>query len=341
MTGIRVEFRERPDNGETKAVAEGVTWLRMPLPWRLGHINLWLLRNGRDCVIVDTGIGADTCRHAWDKVLADDLQDVNVSDVVVTHMHPDHAGCAGWLVDRLDAKFWMTREEYLMCRVLMTDTNSNVPEVALRFYHAAGFSEDQLATFTANFGMFGKFVSDMPRAYSRLRDRDRSGFDGGAWEVLIGRGHSPEHACLFDAERNVLIAGDQLLPTISPNVSVWPTEPQANPLGDFFDSIEMLEARLPEDVLVLPAHGSPFRGAHFRLQALRKEHEDKLSVLLDNGGNPRRAVDTFEDLFGRAIDDGNRVMATGEALAHLHYLVEKGDMAAEMDDDHVTWFRRR
>jgi glyoxylase-like metal-dependent hydrolase (beta-lactamase superfamily II) len=341
MAGIRMEFKGRPDNGETMAVADGVSWLRMPLPWRLGHINLWLLRDGRDCVIVDTGIGEDTCRDTWEDVFAGELKDANVSDVVVTHMHPDHAGCAGWLVDRLDTEFWMTREEYLMCRVLMTDTNADVPGAALRFYHAAGFSDEQLATFKAHFGMFGKFVSDMPRSYRRLRDRERPDFDGGAWEILIGRGHSPEHACLFDAERNVLIAGDQLLPAISPNVSVWPTEPGANPLGDFFDSIDMLEARLPEDVLVLPAHGPPFRGAHVRLEALRKEHTDKLNVLLDNSGSPRRAADTFDDLFGRAIDDGNRVMATGEALAHLHYLVENGDMVADVDDDHVTWFSRR
>lgn len=341
MQGIRAEFDGRPGNGETMAVADGVSWLRMPLPFRLAHINLWLLRDGRDCVIVDTGMGVDVCRETWDSVFAGELNNASVSSVVVTHMHPDHAGCAGWLIDRLDCDFWMTREEYLMCRVLLTDTNEDVPEPALRFYHAAGFTAEQLETYKAHFGMFGKFVPDMPRSYRRLRDRERPAFGGGAWEILIGRGHSPEHACLFDAERNVLIAGDQLLPTISPNVSVWPTEPRANPLADFLDSLDTLEARLPEDVLVLPAHGTPFRGAHARLEALRKEHRDKLDVLLDNGSDARRAVDTFRDLFGRPIDDRNRVMATGEALAHLHYLVENGDMVAETDDDHVTWFSRR
>ena len=340
MREIRTEFEGRPGDGETMAVADGVSWLRMPLPFRLNHINLWLLRDG-DLTIVDTGMGVDICRDAWESLFAGELKDARVGGVVVTHMHPDHAGCAAWLVERLATDLWMTRQEYLMCRVLMADTNANVPEAALRFYRAAGFSEEQLESYKANFGMFGKFVPDMPRSYRRLRDGDRPDFDNNAWEILIGRGHSPEHACLFDAERNVLIAGDQLLPTISPNVSVWPTEPTADPLADFFASIDKLEARLPEDVLVLPAHGAPFRGAHARLEALRREHANKLEVLLDNGREPRRVVDTFRDLFGRPIGDRNRVMATGEALAHLHYLVAKGDMVAENDDDHVTWFRRR
>ena len=341
MQGIHTEFDGLPDDGGTMAVADGVSWLRMPLPFRLNHINLWLLRNDGDCVIVDTGMGTKDCRDTWDDVFAGELKSSTVSAVVVTHMHPDHAGCAAWLVDRLATDLWMTRQEYLMCRVLLTDTNADVPEPALHFYHAAGFSAEQLETYKAHFGMFGKFVPGMPRSYRRLQDRDRPDFDGGAWEVVIGRGHSPEHACLFDAERNIVISGDQLLPTISPNVSVWPTEPQANPLGDFFASLDTLEARLPEDVLVLPAHGAPFRGAHARLEALRKEHTDKLDVLLENSREPRRVVDTFGDLFGRAIDDRNRVMATGEALAHLHYLVANGDMVADVDDDHVTWFRRR
>ncbi len=186
--------------------------------------------------------------------------------------------------------------------------------------------------------MFGKFVKGMPQSHRRLQDGESYVFAGRQWEVIVGRGHSPEHACLYDRDRNVLISGDQVLPTISPNISVWPTEPQANPLQDFFASIDRLEASLPDDVLVLPAHGRPFRGLHARLEALRKEHTDRLEILLDNGREPRRAVDVFGDLFGRAITDGNRIMATGEALSHLHYLVATGDMTATTDDDHVTWF---
>jgi len=234
---------------------------------------------------------------------------------------------------------WMTREEYLLCRVLISDTGKEAPREGERFYHAAGFSAAQIASYKANFGGFGRAVQGMPQSYRRMQDGERLKFAGFEWEVIVGRGHSPEHACLYDRERNVLISGDQILPTISPNIGVWPTEPLANPLADFFASIDRLEQELADDVLVLPSHGKPFRGAHARLAALRREHTERLDILVENGSRPRRVVDVFDDLFGRAITDGNRIMATGEALAHLHYLVASGEMTVEQDDAQVSWFR--
>ena len=339
MSGIRYEFDTRPGEGETMPLVEGVLWLRMPLPFQLNHINLWLLRDEGGWVIVDTGLGTSTTRGTWRNVFADGMRNDPATHVIVTHLHPDHAGCADWLVSRFDVDLWMTREEYLLCRILVTDTGKEAPPEGVRFYKAAGFSDEQLALYQENFGMFGKVVPGMPQAHRRLRDGERLEFAGHEWEVIVGRGHSPEHACLFDRGRNILISGDQILPTISPNISIWPTEPRANPLQDFFDSIDRLEEVLPEDVLVLPAHGKPFRGAHARLEALRNEHQERLEILLDNGREPRRAVDTFGDLFGRAINDNNRIMATGEALSHLHFLVATGDMTAETGSDGVTWFR--
>jgi glyoxylase-like metal-dependent hydrolase (beta-lactamase superfamily II) len=165
-------------------------------------------------------------------------------------------------------------------------------------------------------------------------------FAGHDWEVIVGRGHSPEHACLYDEKRNILISGDQILPTISPNVSVWPTEPQANPLRDWFASLDKLKSRMPEDVLVLPAHGKPFRGAHARLDELAREHTDRLDLLLDICVEPLRAVDTFESLYSARIGDNNRIMATGEAIAHLHYLCDTGQMHAEPDRNGVSYYQR-
>ena len=339
MSGIHYELDTRPGEGETIPLVDGILWLRMPLPFQLNHINLWLLRDEGGWVIVDTGLGTSTTRSTWRNVFADGMGNDPATHVIVTHLHPDHAGCADWLVRQFDIDLWMTREEYLLCRILITDTGKEAPPEGVRFYKAAGFSDEQLALYRENFGMFGKVVPGMPQAHRRLRGGENLEFAGHEWEVIVGRGHSPEHACLYDRERNILISGDQILPTISPNISVWPTEPQANPLREFFDSIDLLEKSLPEDVLVLPAHGKPFRGAHARLEALRREHVERLEILLENGHEPRRAVDTFNDLFGRAINDSNRIMATGEALSHLHYLVATGDMSAETGSDGVTWFR--
>ena len=340
MTGIQYEHSSRPKAGETIAMADDITWLRMPLPMSLNHINLWLLRDTGGWVIVDTGVDISASRDVWRTTFAGAMGGDPATHVIATHLHPDHVGCAGWLVREFNVDLWMTREEYMMCRVLTSDTGHEAPEEGIGFYRSAGFSEDEIALYRENFGMFGRVVGKLPQAYKRMQDGEHWTFGGQEWEVIVGRGHSPEHACLFDRSRNILISGDQILPTISPNVSVWPTEPHADPLRDWFDSIDKLERALPEDVLVLPAHGKPFRGAHVRLEQLRKEHTDNLDKLLETSSEPRRAVDVFGDLFNSSINDRNRIMATGEALAHLNYLCNTGDMSADKDGNGVTWYRR-
>jgi glyoxylase-like metal-dependent hydrolase (beta-lactamase superfamily II) len=340
MSEFRYEFDTRPNNGEAMMIASGIVWLRMPLPFALRHINLWLLRDDSAWVIVDTGVDTRTSRGVWHDTFVEAMDGDPASHVVATHLHPDHVGCAGWLARHFDVDLWMTRDEYMLCRILAADTGRSAPEEGIRFYAAAGFTSGQLESYKSRFGMFGKFVHPLPEAYKRMSDRDVLNFGGSDWEVIVGSGHSPEHACLYDADRNALIAGDQLLPTISPNVSVWPTEPLANPLKDWFASLEKLRERLPSDVLVLPAHGKPFRGAHTRLRTLAREHEDRLASLLDICSEPKRVVDVFPSLYKTSIDDNNRIMATGEAISHLNYLCESGDMIAEQDPDHVTWYRR-
>jgi glyoxylase-like metal-dependent hydrolase (beta-lactamase superfamily II) len=235
----------------------------------------------------------------------------------------------------------MSREEYLLCRILVADTGRPAPAAGVSFYRAAGFPEAALARYQEMFGMFGKYVAALPDSYRRLLDGELVSIDGSDWEIVVGNGHSPEHACLFNAARNVVISGDQLLPTISSNVSVYPTEPHGNPLKDWMQSLRMLQQRLPEDVLVLPAHGSPFRGAHARLDALIKEHETGLDMLLDLCAEARRAVDVFPALFKADIADSNLIMATGESIAHLNYLLYAGAIGVEPDRHGVLWYSRR
>jgi len=290
---IAYEFEVRPKHGDVNAVADGVEWLRMPLPFALSHINLWMLRDGDGIAIVDTGINSDKSRDVWRAALSDRP----VTRVFVTHLHPDHVGCAGWLCETNDVELWMSREEYLLCRILVADTGRLAPDAGVRFYTAAGFPDGALARYQELFGLFGKFVAKLPESYHRLVDGMSVAIGDSDWEVVVGNGHSPEHACLFNAERNLVISGDQLLPTISSNVSVYPTEPHGNPLRDWLQSLDLLKDRLPEDVLVLPAHGSPFRGAHARLDELIAEHMTALGKLMDMCDEPRRAVDVFPALF--------------------------------------------
>jgi len=338
IMSITYAFDARPNDGETLNVAEDIEWLRMPLPFSLNHINLWLLRDDGGWAIVDTGVGTDETITIWHSVFADAMRGDPASHIIATHMHPDHVGCAGFLVRHFDVEFWMPRDEYMMCRILVADTGRDAPPEGIDFYKDAGFADDQLHAYQSAFGMFGKFVKHLPEAYNRLSDSDQLVIGGHTWEIITGAGHSPEHACLFDRDRNLLISGDQLLPTISSNVSVWPTEPHANPLQDWFDALRRLRAIIPQDVLVLPAHGKPFRGAHERIDAMIREHEERLDILRTFCREPRRAVDVFPAIYRTKISDQNRIMATGEALAHLAFLVKSGELSTE-NREAVTWYK--
>ena len=327
----------KPADGQTLVVAPGVKWLRMPLPFVLNHINLWILDDGDGWCIVDTGIAADSTRAVWQKLLDTELAGRPVSRIIVTHLHPDHAGGAGWLAEQTGARLLMTRDEYLSARLLSAD-KPPPPPATLDFYRAAGFSDAQLTSYAERYGVYRRIVSPLPTTYQRLQGGDRLQIGEHEWQVLIGRGHSPEHACLYCAELGLLIAGDQALPRISPNVSIWPTEPWANPLEDWLHSCRTLPDSLPADVLVLPAHGRLYTGLAARMSELIAEHETALEAARAACVEPRRAVDLFDALFRGAVGDGNRVMAAGEAMAHLAYLEYAGELVSETDSYGVRWF---
>lgn len=338
LQALDYEFTEHPELGQSNEILPGIRWLRMPLPFMLGHINLWLLKDGTGWTIVDTGLHTSVTRDLWLAVLAEQLRGDPVNRILVTHLHPDHVGCAGWLVERCRATLWMSREEYLLCRLLVADTGKEVPAAGLNFYTAAGFPETAIERYKKSFGMFGTVVAELPQSYRRISDGESIAIGQHNWTVIIGRGHSVEHACLYCDELNVLISGDQILPTISSNISVYPTEPGANPLANWLDSLTMLKQVLPADVLVLPAHGKPFRGAHLRLDQLIAEHMGGLDKLREACRAPVRAIDVFPTLFKSTINEGNLIMATGEAIAHLNFLLELNEVHSWLDDDQTRWY---
>ena len=326
--------------GEPQQVAEGVYWLRMPLPFALDHINLWLLDEGDGWTIVDTGVATDAVIDHWLALFEHWMADQPVQRVIVTHLHPDHVGLAGWICSRWRVELWMSRTDYLLCRNLLADSHREPPDEAIRFYRAAGFDEKDLNTYRAHFGGFGRLVRALPNAYRRLMDNETLTIGGHEWRVLMGQGHAPEHACLYCLDKNVFIAGDQLLPGISSNVSVWPYEPHADPLSEWIRSCQRLSDFLPPDVLVLPAHEQPFRGAQQRLQALIDSHEESLAKLYDFCATPKRVVDVFPALFRRPINKHNLILAAGESIAHLNCLLGRGQLHVETDSDGVDYYRQ-
>jgi glyoxylase-like metal-dependent hydrolase (beta-lactamase superfamily II) len=321
-----------PTTGEVRRVAEGVSWARIPMPGSLGHINTWLLDEGDGVAVVDTGMLLTMCSDAWKTLLAGALKDRPITRVICTHLHPDHIGLAGWLCKKAGVELWMTRGEWLTARMLTIDAREDTPKELAVMQRAAGWDEAQIAFSQAKgWGNFGRMVFPMPPSYRRLQHGDVLDLGAHQWRVVVGSGHSPEHACLINDTAKVMISGDQILPRISSNVSVNITEPEADPLGEWLDSIDRL-LQLPADLLVCPAHGEPFHGIHARLTALRDEHHGRLDAVTAALAEPKRAIDCFSLLFNREINENNLEMATGEAQAHLRRLERDGRARREVRD---------
>jgi glyoxylase-like metal-dependent hydrolase (beta-lactamase superfamily II) len=329
-----------PGTGEALDVAPGVKWLRMPLGGALQFINVWAIADGEGWCVVDTGMQTRDTAQAWRTAFKEGLEGKPITRVIVTHLHPDHIGLAGWMTRKFDCRLWMTRLEYLQCRMLVADTGREAPEDGINFYKAAGWDEDALENYRTRFGGFGKAIYQLPDSYRRVNDGDEFLIGAHTWRIVTGCGHSPDHACLYCPELKLLISGDQVLPRISSNVSVFPTEPEADPLTDWMVSCAKVKREVPDEVLVLPAHNDPFHGLHARLDHLIAGHErslGRLQALLTKA--PKRAVDVFGALFARPIGPDLLGMATGEGLAHINCLIERGQAVAEADADGVIWYR--
>jgi glyoxylase-like metal-dependent hydrolase (beta-lactamase superfamily II) len=331
-------FESSPAPGEAVTIAAGVYWLQMPLSPPLNHINVWLMDDGDGWTVVDTGVQSEDTAAAWRKAFAGCMRELPVTRVICTHMHPDHIGMSGWLTQRFGCRLWTTRLEYMNCRLLVSDTGRKPPTDAIRFYRRAGWDRDAIEHYEMRFGEFGKHVYPLPDSYRRVVDGEELSIGRRAWRAVVGRGHSPEHLCLHCPELGLMISGDQVLPTISSNVSVFATEPEADPLGEWLESMTQIERRVGSETLVLPAHRNPFLGLHRRLQQLRSGHERSLQNLQTFLAQPRRAIDTFPVLFRRPIDRRTMGIATGESLAHLNWLMTRGHARRESDECGVDWY---
>jgi glyoxylase-like metal-dependent hydrolase (beta-lactamase superfamily II) len=323
--------RWTPPFGKPHEVAPGVRWLRMPLPLTLDHINLWLLddsdRHGPGTAIVDTGMNAPVCQEVWQSL----LPSIRVTRVIGTHFHPDHIGLAGWLSERTGAPLWMTRAEYLTGRAMQLDARDTPPPEAIAFALDAAWPEDAIDRMRKRgWRFFSTAMTPMPFAYQRISDGDRLDIGGRVWRVVVGSGHSPEHACLVCEDDHLMISGDQVLPMISSNVSIHAAEPLADPLGDWLSSIERFKD-LPGDMLVLPSHNIPFHGLHERLDQLENGHLEQLRRLHDFCSEPRTVHECLPFLFRRPIGPSLIPLASGEALAHLRRLELDGRVFRKRD----------
>jgi glyoxylase-like metal-dependent hydrolase (beta-lactamase superfamily II) len=337
---VKYEDIEPPASGEALVVAPGVKWVRLALPFPPEHINVWLVDDRDGWAIVDTGLARDDAKLAWEAVFATQLEGRPITRVICTHFHPDHMGLASWLCRRWNVELWTTLGEYYTARAVHAQGSPEDVASKVAFYRSNGVGTDGIGQFATPENLYRRGVPDLPAQYRRISGGVPVRVGDVAWTPIIGRGHCPEHACLWARDLGVLIGGDIVLPRITPNIGVWPAEPFADPLRDYLASLDGFAA-VPEDTLILPAHGQPYRGVNARIADIRAHHESRLSILIDAAkATPAglRAVDCFKLLFRREIGPGNIGLATGEALAHLHLLESRGGFARTRDSDGVWRF---
>lgn len=339
---------QKPAAGFALEVAPGVKWINMPLPFALDHINLWLLRDtyeGREgWTLVDCGIAKDPVKELWEQVFINELDGLPVLRVVVTHMHPDHVGLAGWLCEKLSVPLYMSMTDYFVARYWASKPVGGAGtggDVAVKHFARHGLIDAesqekirQRATY------YPGLVSPPPGSFNRLLDGDTLEIGGNTWALISGYGHAPEHIALYSSNLKVLISGDMLLPRISTNVSVFDHEPEGNPLPQYLNSLRKFEHLDPE-TLILPSHGRPFKGLHERMKQQHEHHAERLVEVLEACREPATVTEIVPKMFKRQLDLHQLTFAMGEALAHLHALYFEGKVTRELGEDGVYRFTQK
>jgi len=322
---IRHPLPDAPEPGAAIEVAEGVLWLRVPLPMRLDHVNVYALDDGDGWTIVDTGMDAPGCRAAWDAALAGVLASRPVRRVLVTHHHPDHIGLAGWMRTALGSEIWTTRTAWLFARMLQLDVQELPQPEAIAFWIDAGMDPRLIALRrTERPYNFFDVTAPLPLGFRCVTEGEVLRAGGRDWIVRLGAGHAPDHVTLWSRDCNLVIGGDQLLPRISPNLGVYPTEPMADPVGDWLDASRRLAAHARPEHLVLPGHKLPFTGLPLRLRQMIENHVGALARLEAHLVRPQAAAECFVPLFGREIAESEYGLALAEAVAHVNHLWLRG-----------------
>jgi glyoxylase-like metal-dependent hydrolase (beta-lactamase superfamily II) len=323
---LRYPFAEPPAEGQLVEVAEGVLWLRAPLPFRLNHLNIYLIDDGDGWAILDTGIASKATRALWEQLFAGPLQGRKFTRLFVTHYHPDHIGLAGWLSERFDLPLLTTQTSYLQCLNISLSPGALDAKPYHDFYLRNGLDAATTSLVTTQGHGYLRMVTPLPPTFERIVGGDKIKIGGRSFDVLIGEGHAQEQAMFYCADEKLFFGADQVLEKISPNVSVWAVDPHGNPLGLYLRSLAQLKKALPEDALVLPGHNRPFVGLHSRADELAAHHEKRCEAILEACREPKPAAELLSVIFHRPLDPHEMSFAFSEVLAHVNHMLRGGEL---------------
>ncbi|WP_209598677.1 MBL fold metallo-hydrolase [Ruegeria sp. HKCCSP351] len=342
VLGIRYPWAEPPVQGEATEIAQGVLWMRLPLPMALDHVNIYALDDGDSWTVIDTGLSSNKTRRIWEALMAGPLKGKPIRRVVVTHHHPDHVGNAGWFQTEHGAELVTSRTSWLFARMLTLDVQETWPQETLDFYRSAGMASEVLNKRMADRPFnFADTVYPMPLGFTGIKQGDVIRMGGRDWDVHLGNGHAPEHATFWSRDDNLVLSGDQILSSISPNLGVYATEPMADPVSGWMESCERLQALARPDHLVLGGHKLPFTGLPLRMKQLIDNHHSALERLLVHLDQPKSAADCFMPLFKRTIREGEYGLALVEAVAHVNHLYHIGAVTRTQRADGAWLYQRK
>ena len=322
-----------PAPGQLTEIAPGVMWLRLPLPYRLDHVNIYLIQDGDGWATIDTGLGTDECRAAWEAALAGPLAGQPLTRMIVTHFHPDHVGLAGWLAERFGLRLSMPRPEYLYSMALQHAPGDLGAEMHRPFYLRHGLAPEITELVLSRGHEYLSRTTGVPVTYHRIQHGDVMQIGKRKFEILTGGGHALEQAMLHQREDRLFFAADQVIARISPNVSVHAMEPDLDALGIYLTSLRALRQTVPADVLVLPGHGLPFYGLHTRIDELIEHHGLRCGeIAVACRGRALSVAQILPFVFQRVLDEHQTSFAFGEVLAHVNHMLGRGELVLETDN---------
>jgi glyoxylase-like metal-dependent hydrolase (beta-lactamase superfamily II) len=333
---LRYPHAEPPAPGELIEVADGILWTRLPLPFRLDHVNVYLLEDEGGFAVLDTSVDDAASRQVWDRLISGALRDKPVTKVIVTHFHPDHIGLAGWLCQRFDAPLLTSQTTYLGCINISLRPDALEGVHYREFYLRHGLAPD-IADLVATQGHgYLKLVHRLPPTFRRIVGGDTLTIGGRDFRLISGDGHAPEQIMFVSEADGLFLAADQVLAKISPNVSVWAVEPGGDPLRLYIRSLRGLKQEVAADALVLPGHQLPFYGLHTRIDELLAHHDVRCDLLLQAcKTTPHSAAELVPVLFPKALDPHQMSFAFSETQAHINYLIGRGALETALSADGI------